>query len=881
MTAFRLRWLKPAGVALRIVLTAGSIWVSCDPLRAIDECTAKTAPQSAFTGNCGTNSCTFRSTTPTPPSGISLLEWNFGDGESAAGSPSSFSQVTHTYPATGGYFLVTLTVTDGNGSMSVATQGFVVGSATVPLTAPDAFSTEKNTSLAINIDELLANDAPGVIFAGTSGKCIVGGTTCTYQPPAGIVGTDSFLYYVRAGSGTDLFPATVTITIVQPLVATPDEFETGINVPLDLTFAQLTVNDLPDNALVTRVANATHGDAIFVQLKGGGTIIRFTPEHNFAGYAGFDYQISLPGESNTEWGSVSVHVIDQPPTASFIIVGGACVNRTCTVRPFATDDLGISSLTWNWGDGVVTDGSPWADQTHTYAHSGHFTITQTVVDTTGHTASYSLEVTPNTPPVPVNDSASTDRDVPVTIPILANDIDGDADPLLPASINVSGYPGATWQLLQNGSSYSLKVTPPDSFVGTMTLTYIVCDPWATCSTTAATVTITVNQWPAGLIVDALGDQFYVGGSTFSFHPSSLLVNDYASNTPLHIEGPFDTSILSGRLDCTTQPDLCIFSPAGGGYTLLKYKACDPGLHCDIATVRLYVQYRGHSPIAVDDYLTTAQNTSLNFTLQSVLANDSDSDGDTLSVAIPQPVSWNYGSVTCSTPMYFCTYTPGAGYTGTDRLQYTSWDGINAAVTGFINITTLPPTTPAFDAREDVRSVTGSQLYIPYWSLVTNDFDPAGYAISVTAVDASRLTGSLTCDSGGCLYQYGSPTITRFSYTASNGHGGSDTAFVRIHVGASNNNAPVPATDGLTTAKNVTLRFSTFELLRNDYDADNDPLAATILPANTAKGTLSCDAKNYWCTYVPKPNATGIDTLAYTLTDGITNVTSTFTVNILP
>lgn len=878
MTLLGWRGIGPQSVALRTFLTVGLLWASRVPLRAIDECTVKTAPQSAFTATCASNICTFTSTTPTPPSGISRLEWSFGDGGSAAGSPGSFSQVAHTYPPAGGYFLVTLTVTDGNGSMSVATQGLVVGGAPVPLAAADAFSTEKDTALTISIDELLANDAPGVNFAGTNGKCVVSGTTCTYQPPAGYVGTDSFVYYVRDATGGSPFAATVTIAIVQPLVANPDAFETGINVPLDLTLAQLTANDLPTTAVVSQISNATHGEASFVELKSG-TVIRFTPEHNFGGYAGFDYQISLPGESNTEWGSVSVHVIDQPPTANFIIVGGHCQNRTCTVRPFATDDLGITNVIWNWGDGTpVTEGPAWSDQTHTYAHSGRFMITQTVTDTTGHTASYQLEATANTPPVAVNDSTSTDRDVPVIIPILANDVDQDGDPLVPAAVDVSGYPGATWQFLQNGTSYSLKVTPPDSFVGTMTLTYIVCDPFATCST-PATVTITVNQWPAGLIVDAFGDQFYVGGATFSFRPSSLLVNDYASNTPLHIEGPFDTSILPGRLDCNSEPDLCIYYTAGGGLTLFKYKACDPGLHCDTATVRLYVQTRGHSPTAVDDYFTTTQNAPLNFTVQQVLANDNDSDGDTLSFTIPPTVSWNYGAVTCSTPMYLCTYTPNPGYTGTDRLQYTVWDGINPPVTAFINVTTLPPTTPTFDAREDVRTATGGQIYIPYWSLVANDFDPAGYAISVTAIDTSRLTGSLTCDSGGCLYQYSSPTLTRFSYAATNGHGSSDAAFVRIHVGG--NNAPVPAADSLTTPKNVTLRFSTFELLRNDYDADNDPLAATTLPANTAKGTLTCDAKNYWCTYVPKPNATGVDTLSYTVTDGLSNVTSTFAINILP
>jgi titin len=204
--------------------------------------------------------------------------------------------------------------------------------------------------------------------------------------------------------------------------------------------------------------------------------------------------------------------------------------------------------------------------------------------------------------------------------------------------------------------------------------------------------------------------------------------------------------------------------------------------------------------------------------------------------------------------------------------------MNGPVAAFINVTTLPPTTPTFDVREDVRNVSGSQLYIPYWSLTLNDFDPQGSAISVTAIDSAGLAGTLTCDSGGCLYKSGGSTLTRFRYTATNGRGDSDTAFVRIHLGGANN-LPIAAPDTLTTSRSATLRFSNFELLRNDYDADNDPLTAIVLPANTANGTLTCDAKTYWCTYAPKLTATGSDTLTYTLSDGISNVTSTFTINI--
>ena len=146
-----------------------------------------------------------------------------------------------------------------------------------------------------------------------------------------------------------------------------------------------------------------------------------------------------------------------------------------------------------------------------------------------------------------------------------------------------------------------------------------------------------------------------------------------------------------------------------------------------------------------------------------------------------------------------------------------------------------------------------------------DFDPAGGAITVSSVDTAGLMGTLTCDPGGCLYK---PSLsfqgaTRFKYTAANGSGGSDSAIVKIRVGGTNT-APFPNNDSFSTPKNTMLRFSSFELLRNDYDDENDPLATIIYPATTAKGTLSCDAKGYWCTYTPLANVTGADTFSYTL-----------------
>ena len=80
--------------------------------------------------------------------------------------------------------------------------------------------------------------------------------------------------------------------------------------------------------------------------------------------------------------------IDTPPTASFT---HSCNGPTCTFDGSgSTDDHGISSYAWNFGDG---QGGSGAVAGHTFASSGTFTVRLTVTDTAGQTDTESQSVT--------------------------------------------------------------------------------------------------------------------------------------------------------------------------------------------------------------------------------------------------------------------------------------------------------------------------------------------------------------------------------------------------------------------------------------------------------------------------------------------------------
>ncbi len=83
--------------------------------------------------------------------------------------------------------------------------------------------------------------------------------------------------------------------------------------------------------------------------------------------------------------------VDTPPVASFTY---SCSGLSCSFNGGgSTDDHGISSYAWNFGDGQSGSG---ASVSHTYASGGTFTVTLTVTDTVGQTDVDSQSVTVTT-----------------------------------------------------------------------------------------------------------------------------------------------------------------------------------------------------------------------------------------------------------------------------------------------------------------------------------------------------------------------------------------------------------------------------------------------------------------------------------------------------
>jgi serine protease len=80
--------------------------------------------------------------------------------------------------------------------------------------------------------------------------------------------------------------------------------------------------------------------------------------------------------------------VDSPPNAIFTY---SCTGVTCTFDGSGSiDDLGITAITWDFGDG---QGGAGAAATHTYASAGTFTVRLTVTDTASQADSEAQSVT--------------------------------------------------------------------------------------------------------------------------------------------------------------------------------------------------------------------------------------------------------------------------------------------------------------------------------------------------------------------------------------------------------------------------------------------------------------------------------------------------------
>ncbi|MDX1991355.1 MAG: Ig-like domain-containing protein [bacterium] len=297
-----------------------------------------------------------------------------------------------------------------------------------------------------------------------------------------------------------------------------------------------------------------------------------------------------------------------------------------------------------------------------------------------------------------------------------------------------------------------------------------------------------------------------------------------------------------------------------GIDTFTYTISD-GTTTDTATVTIRFQDDNQPPVAVDDTATTNISTAVGI---AVLANDTDADGDMLSVtALTTPT---VGTAAIN-PDGTVTYTPPAGFVGNATFEYTVSDGTDTDI-GLVTVTMINRLPEAND--DTATTFVNTLVNIP---VIANDTDADLQPLSVSAIGTPSsgtavLNGTTSIDYTPAPGFMG---VATFTYTAFDGYD-SDTATVTVNV---LNRAPEAADDTAETPVNTPV---TINVLANDIDPDGHPLTVpTVSPASSGVAVINPDNT---VTYTPNPGFIGTDSFFYVVTDNMEIATATVTVNVI-
>lgn len=281
------------------------------------------------------------------------------------------------------------------------------------------------------------------------------------------------------------------------------------------------------------------------------------------------------------------------------------------------------------------------------------------------------DVAPTSPvAVASADFDSTLEDTAKLVDVLINDTTG--APVDPDSIQITTQPtnGSAVVAAVGGVTY----TPNADFNGSDVFSYTVRNAAGDISNVAA-VTVTVN--PENDSPVATADTYNVAvGSTTNL---GVLANDSDVDLDtLMTTVTIENDPLIGTLVSNSDGSFDYTAIATGNDSF-TYEVSD-GILSATATVNITVEAAvNQAPDAVDDYATVSRNTGTlaNSVTINVSANDTDPDGtlDLTSVTIgTNPLN---GSVTVDAVTGNITYTPRAGFRGSDAFSYTINDTAGA------------------------------------------------------------------------------------------------------------------------------------------------------------------------------------------------------------
>ncbi len=178
------------------------------------------------------------------------------------------------------------------------------------------------------------------------------------------------------------------------------------------------------------------------------------------------------------------------------------------------------------------------------------------------------------------------------------------------------------------------------------------------------------------------------------------------------------------------------------------------------------------PVLRDDSFTMEQDKTASF---DVLANDSDPDGNALTLAAVGAAAHGTARIVGNT----LQYTPMPGYIGNDAFSYTVDDGAGGRATAMVNVT-IKRTNHAPVANPDTYRVSYQSDTV--LEVTSNDTDADGDSLQIVSFTQPQpaTIGTIVQQGNKLVFHpLNSFSSATFSYTISDGNGGTATGTVTL------------------------------------------------------------------------------------------------------